>query len=97
MKAIHQFMRRIVTRVEKATMKWSTMKLVLYSIVIDPFKDDVIKNMVNQAPKILANSQSNIEAVMLFTPQDIIYMIQRYTNRKVSDMRRTVRHVRVFM
>ena len=55
------------------------------------------RNMVNQAFKILANSQSYMDTLTLFIVQEVLHTIRRCTNWKVSRIRRTVRHIRVFM
>ena len=75
-----------MARVEKATMRWSTVKLVVYGIVIVPFiKDDVIETWSTKHPR-LVNSRSDMDAysLMLFIPQEIIRSVQRYTNWKAN-------------
>ena len=55
------------------------------------------RNVVNFESRNLSHPQSDFEAFLLYIPEEVIRTIQMYTNRKVNDIRRTVRTIRNYM
>ena len=55
------------------------------------------RNVVNFETRNLSHPQSDLEAFLLYIPEEAIRTIQKYTNRKVNDIRRTVRTIRNYM